>query len=185
MRKLWFPLAAALVALSVPTLVGQTPDAVQVMSSAREALGGEKKLSAVRTFTATGVCARLLGWRVEAPGVRRFADHVAFHRLQQIVARRIGRQIQFRVQCIELEHVVMEGPRAGARSEVGARVPAASRDARTVAGPIRQVAWPQTLRQPFGSLATDPVPRSGRPSIYGHLRLKLERRRVTSARGQP
>ena len=54
MRKLWFPLAAALVAIPVPTLVGQTPDAVQVMSSAREALGGEKKLSAVRTFTATG-----------------------------------------------------------------------------------------------------------------------------------
>ena len=54
MRKLWFPLAAALVAISVPPLVGQTPDAVQVMSSAREALGGEKKLSAVRTFTATG-----------------------------------------------------------------------------------------------------------------------------------
>jgi hypothetical protein len=53
-RKLWFPLAAALVAVSVSAVLGQTPDAAQVMSSAREALGGEKKLSAVRTFTATG-----------------------------------------------------------------------------------------------------------------------------------
>jgi hypothetical protein len=53
-RTLWFPMVAALVAISVPALRGQTPDAAQVMSSAREALGGEKKLSAVRTFTATG-----------------------------------------------------------------------------------------------------------------------------------
>src|SRR5216684_6016031 len=36
------------------TLHSQAVDATQVMASAREALGGEKKLSAVRTFTATG-----------------------------------------------------------------------------------------------------------------------------------
>jgi hypothetical protein len=53
-RRVSYLLAAALVAASVPALLGQTPDAAQVMSSAREALGGEKKLSAVRTFTATG-----------------------------------------------------------------------------------------------------------------------------------
>jgi hypothetical protein len=53
-RRLWFLLVAAPVAIAVPALVGQTPDAVRVMSSAREALGGEKKLSSVRTFTATG-----------------------------------------------------------------------------------------------------------------------------------
>src|SRR6266850_4391314 len=53
-RRLSYPLLAALVAVSVSVLLGQTPDAAQVISSAREALGGEKKLSAVRTFTATG-----------------------------------------------------------------------------------------------------------------------------------
>jgi hypothetical protein len=53
-RRLWFPLFAALISASVPALLGQTPDAAQVLSSAREALGGEQKLSAVRSFTATG-----------------------------------------------------------------------------------------------------------------------------------
>jgi hypothetical protein len=60
-RRHWFPLAAALVAVAVQTLLGQTPDAAQVMSSAREALGGEKKLSAVRTFTATGRTRQIRG----------------------------------------------------------------------------------------------------------------------------
>jgi hypothetical protein len=53
-RRLRYQLAATLIAVSVPALLGQPPDAAQVMSSAREALGGEKKLSAVRTFIATG-----------------------------------------------------------------------------------------------------------------------------------
>jgi hypothetical protein len=44
-----------------PTLLGQTPDAAQVLSSAREALGGEKKLSTVRTFTATGRARQVRG----------------------------------------------------------------------------------------------------------------------------
>ena len=49
------PVVAALIAVSsVPVLLGQTPDAAQIMASAREALGGEKKLSAVRSFVATG-----------------------------------------------------------------------------------------------------------------------------------
>jgi hypothetical protein len=49
------PVVAALIAVSsVPVLLGQTPDATQIMASAREALGGEKKLSAVRSFVATG-----------------------------------------------------------------------------------------------------------------------------------
>ena len=49
------PVVAALIAVSsVPALFGQTPDAAQVMASAREALGGEKKLSAVHSFVATG-----------------------------------------------------------------------------------------------------------------------------------
>jgi len=53
-RRLWFSLVVALAAVPVQSIFGQTPDAAQVLSSAREALGGEKKLSAVRTFTITG-----------------------------------------------------------------------------------------------------------------------------------
>jgi len=46
-------LAAALAAFYI-TLHGQVPDATQVLAATREALGGEQKLSAVKTFTATG-----------------------------------------------------------------------------------------------------------------------------------
>ena len=52
MRSLWC--ALVLIAAAIPAVSDQAPDAAQVVSSAREALGGEKKLSAVRTFTATG-----------------------------------------------------------------------------------------------------------------------------------
>jgi hypothetical protein len=45
---------AVLVATVYATLHGQAPDANQVLTAAREALGGEKRLSAVKTFTATG-----------------------------------------------------------------------------------------------------------------------------------
>ena len=61
MRRAWCPLIALFVAASAtaPALShvegrGQTPDAAQVISGARQALGGEQKLSAVRSFTATG-----------------------------------------------------------------------------------------------------------------------------------
>src|SRR5712692_5324796 len=60
-RRLSYPLLVALVAVSVSVLPGQTPDAAQVISSARKALGGEKKLSAVRTFTATGRTRQIRG----------------------------------------------------------------------------------------------------------------------------
>jgi hypothetical protein len=47
-------LVAALVAVSSALTSTQTPDANQVIASARDALGGEKKLSAVKSFVATG-----------------------------------------------------------------------------------------------------------------------------------
>ena len=53
-------IAALVVALVIP-LSGQIPDAAQVLASARDALGGEKKLSAVRTFTVTGRTRQLRG----------------------------------------------------------------------------------------------------------------------------
>src|SRR5436190_6671475 len=53
-------LTALVVALVIP-LSGQNPDAAQVLASAREALGGEKKLSAVRTFVVTGRTRQLRG----------------------------------------------------------------------------------------------------------------------------
>jgi hypothetical protein len=56
MRVSRYPaIVAALAAtLNCTLLAGQTLDATQVLAAAREALGGEKKLSAVKTFTATG-----------------------------------------------------------------------------------------------------------------------------------
>jgi hypothetical protein len=53
-HKLWFSGIAVLIAASIPAVLGQTPDAAQVMASAREALGGDKKLSAVHAFVLTG-----------------------------------------------------------------------------------------------------------------------------------
>jgi hypothetical protein len=43
------------------TLRGQAPDATSVLSATREALGGEKKLSAVKSFTVTGRTRQLRG----------------------------------------------------------------------------------------------------------------------------
>jgi hypothetical protein len=47
-------LAARRESPAAPGQPGPTLDAAQVLAAAREALGGEKRLSAVRTFTATG-----------------------------------------------------------------------------------------------------------------------------------
>jgi hypothetical protein len=55
MRVFGYSLAvAALAATCASSLHSQTVDSAQVLAGAREALGGEKKLSAVKTFTATG-----------------------------------------------------------------------------------------------------------------------------------
>src|SRR5712692_11258295 len=55
MRVFGYPVVlAALSATCYSTLHGQTVDATQVLAAAREALGGEKKLSVVKTFIATG-----------------------------------------------------------------------------------------------------------------------------------
>jgi len=47
-------LAAALGAFLSTSLAAQPPDAAHVLAAAREALGGDKKLAAVKTFVATG-----------------------------------------------------------------------------------------------------------------------------------
>src|SRR5262245_52151468 len=48
-------IALLCLAITFPsTLQGQTPDAAQVLAAAREAIGGEKKLAAVKSFVATG-----------------------------------------------------------------------------------------------------------------------------------
>lgn len=46
--------AVVLLVVCAAALEGQTPDAAQVLAAARDALGGEKALSAVKTFVATG-----------------------------------------------------------------------------------------------------------------------------------
>src|SRR5712671_272533 len=53
-------IAAFAIALLV-TLGAQAPDAARVLGAARDALGGEKKLAAVRSFTATGRTRQLRG----------------------------------------------------------------------------------------------------------------------------
>src|SRR5436309_8024454 len=40
---------------------GQAPDAAQVLAAAREALGGEKNLTSIKTFTATGRTRQIRG----------------------------------------------------------------------------------------------------------------------------
>jgi hypothetical protein len=47
--------------LAVCDLRGQAPDAGQVLATARDALGGEKSLAAVKTFIATGRTRQIRG----------------------------------------------------------------------------------------------------------------------------
>ena len=55
MRVFGYPVVVAALGVTLhSTLQGQALDAAQVLAAAREALGGEKKLSGVKTFTATG-----------------------------------------------------------------------------------------------------------------------------------
>src|SRR5215213_9971617 len=71
--------------------------------------------------------------RVESTDIRGLADHVAFHRLQQLVSRRRRRQIQFGIERVELEDVVMKWSRTGTRAEIGPRIATTGVDARSVA----------------------------------------------------
>ena len=50
----YLSIAAALAAIPVPGLQAQTRDATAILSAARDALGGDKRLSAVKTFVLTG-----------------------------------------------------------------------------------------------------------------------------------
>ena len=59
-RRLPLGLAVLVLVVGVP-LRSQTPDAGMVLNAAREALGGEKALSAIKTFTATGRTRQLRG----------------------------------------------------------------------------------------------------------------------------
>ena len=55
MRVFGYPVVVAALSVTLySTLQGQALDAAQVLAATREALGGEKKLSGVKTFTATG-----------------------------------------------------------------------------------------------------------------------------------
>src|SRR5689334_6691269 len=54
MRVSYPAFVTALAATLSSRLLGQPPDANQVLAGAREALGGEKTLSAVKSFVATG-----------------------------------------------------------------------------------------------------------------------------------
>src|SRR5216117_1084182 len=56
-----FTMIAALAAALSYRISGQTPDANEVLAAAREALGGEKNLSAVTSFVATGRTRQIRG----------------------------------------------------------------------------------------------------------------------------
>jgi hypothetical protein len=60
MRRIAYVIVAALVVfILAPSLVAQTGDANKVLADTRAALGGEKKLSAVKTFAASGTATRV------------------------------------------------------------------------------------------------------------------------------
>ena len=81
------------------------------------------------------------------PNPRRlFADYVAIHRLQQLVARGVGGKVQLRVQSIELEHVVMQRSGAGARPEI-AWMPATCRESGTISSSVGEIVSSQCFGQ--------------------------------------
>ena len=60
LRRAWLAISIALIA-SVGGVRAQTPDAASVLAKAREALGGEKKLAAVRTIVIEGETRQVRG----------------------------------------------------------------------------------------------------------------------------
>src|SRR6185437_10154549 len=80
-----------------------------------------------------------LSCRMEAAEPCRLAYDVAIHRLQQLFACCISRQIQLRVQGVELEDIVMDRTRPGARAEIDRRLPIARGNTRTVPRTVWQV----------------------------------------------
>src|SRR5262245_57709878 len=83
---------------------------------------------------------------VEATDVGSLADHVVLHALHDFITRSVRRQIQLRVERIELPHVVVERTGASARTEV-ARSAAASTDTRTVARAVWKIAGAHAFGQ--------------------------------------
>src|SRR6185312_9542706 len=65
-----------------------------------------------------GCC--LLGRR-ETTGPGRFTDDVSVHGFQQFVAGGGGREIQFCIERVELEYIMMDRTRGCARSEIARR----------------------------------------------------------------
>jgi hypothetical protein len=74
----------------------------------------------------------------------------AVHGLHQILASGGGRQVELRIQGVELEHIMMERTGGRARSEIYSWRPAASSDAWAVASPIGWVARGEAFRQTLG-----------------------------------
>src|SRR5271170_7941378 len=119
--------------------IGQTNGAIK----SADAIGVVGQSPAVNRNS--GPSPNLFGWlSMEAANIRRLANDVAVHRLHQILTSGGGRQIQLRVQGIELEHVVMEWSRTCARPEKHSICPAS--DARAVHRSIRQSPCAESFR---------------------------------------
>jgi len=61
-------LVVAVVCVALPASARQGPDVDRILASARAALGGEKKLAALKTFAATGQAVRVVNEASTAPG---------------------------------------------------------------------------------------------------------------------
>src|SRR6185437_7707629 len=98
---------------------------------------------------------------------------MAVHRFQQFVAGGFGGKIQFRIERIKLEYIVMDRSRGRARSEISWRA-ARRHDAGSVAGTIGQVAATEASRQSLcGSrnVESAPVERVGGGLVAGILHI--------------
>jgi len=61
MQKLFAGIGAVVMCAGAALVAGQTPDVNKILADARDALGGDKKVAAVRTVTATGRSTRVNG----------------------------------------------------------------------------------------------------------------------------
>jgi hypothetical protein len=111
----------------------------------------------------------LLGRHMEAAKPGCFTNDVTVHRLQQILARGVGGEIQLGVERIEFENVMMDRAWAGSRSKVGGSS-APRRDARTVASSVWKIARSQAFGQALcgtGYIESRPVERVGAGFVGG------------------
>ena len=81
---------------------------------------------------------------------RRLAYDMAIHGLQQLFSRGVRRQIQVRIQSVELKYVVVQRSWSRSGPKVSRGMSAAGRNARAISRPVGQIAWSKAFRKTFG-----------------------------------